>query len=164
MTIDLRTTYLGLPLAHPIVASAGPLTGRLDTLVALQEAGAAAVTRIASRSATVATLPQRWTTLSATVTSTNCTRTPACSLESRKMSDSTSVLLAPSVAAVNEVGAGDCLVGGLAIALDRGESMLDAARFGVACGTTAILSPGLDSCTRETIAALASQVSVSHFS
>ena len=43
MTIDLRTTYLGLPLAHPIVASAGPLTGRLDTLAALQEAGAAAV-------------------------------------------------------------------------------------------------------------------------
>lgn len=43
MTIDLRTTYLGLPLAHPIVASAGPLTGRLDTLEALEEAGAAAV-------------------------------------------------------------------------------------------------------------------------
>ena len=43
MTIDLRTTYLGLPLAHPIVASAGPLTGRLDTLAALEEAGAAAV-------------------------------------------------------------------------------------------------------------------------
>lgn len=43
MSIDLRTTYLGLPLAHPIVASAGPLTGRVDTLAALQDAGAAAV-------------------------------------------------------------------------------------------------------------------------
>ena len=76
----------------------------------------------------------------------------------------TSVLLAPSVVAVNEVGAGDCLVGGLAIALDRGESMLEAARFGVACGTAAVLSPGLNSCSRETIASLASQVSVSYFS
>ena len=42
-TVDLRTTYLGLELAHPIVASAGPLTGRVETLLALQEAGAAAV-------------------------------------------------------------------------------------------------------------------------
>jgi dihydroorotate dehydrogenase (fumarate) len=43
MNVELNTFYLGLPLAHPIVASAGPLTGRIDTLVALQEAGAAAV-------------------------------------------------------------------------------------------------------------------------
>jgi dihydroorotate dehydrogenase (fumarate) len=43
MTVDLTTTYLGMRLAHPIVASAGPLTGRIDTLIALAEAGAAAV-------------------------------------------------------------------------------------------------------------------------
>jgi dihydroorotate dehydrogenase (fumarate) len=43
MTVDLSTTYLGLRLAHPLVASAGPLTGRIDTLVALEAAGAAAV-------------------------------------------------------------------------------------------------------------------------
>jgi dihydroorotate dehydrogenase (fumarate) len=43
MTTDLTTTYLGLHLAHPIVASAGPLTGRVDSLVALEEAGVAAV-------------------------------------------------------------------------------------------------------------------------
>ncbi|MFN8036864.1 MAG: dihydroorotate dehydrogenase-like protein [Acidimicrobiia bacterium] len=40
---DLSTRYLGLELAGPIVASAGPLTGRLETLELLQEAGAAAV-------------------------------------------------------------------------------------------------------------------------
>lgn len=73
----------------------------------------------------------------------------------------TSVLLAPSVVAVNEVGAGDSLVGGMAIALDRGESMLDAARFGVACGTAAVLSWGLNSCRPETIASLVAQVIVS---
>ncbi len=40
---DLRSTYLGLSLASPLVASAGPLTGRLDTLERLADAGAAAV-------------------------------------------------------------------------------------------------------------------------
>ncbi len=43
MTIDLRTTYLGLELKNPLVASASPLTGHLDTLCQLEEAGAAAV-------------------------------------------------------------------------------------------------------------------------
>jgi len=40
---DLRTRYLGLELANPLVASAGPMTGRLETLALLEEAGAAAV-------------------------------------------------------------------------------------------------------------------------
>jgi dihydroorotate dehydrogenase (fumarate) len=40
---DLHTSYLGLDLAHPIVASAGPTTGRIDSLLALEAAGAAAV-------------------------------------------------------------------------------------------------------------------------
>ncbi len=40
---DLRTTYLGLPLRSPIVASSSPLTGRLDQLIALEAAGVGAV-------------------------------------------------------------------------------------------------------------------------
>ena len=40
---DLTTRYLGLTLAHPIVASSSPLTGSIDSLLALEEAGAAAV-------------------------------------------------------------------------------------------------------------------------
>lgn len=43
MSVDLRTRYLGLPLAHPIVASASPLTASLDSLRKLEAAGAAAV-------------------------------------------------------------------------------------------------------------------------
>jgi dihydroorotate dehydrogenase (fumarate) len=43
MSVDLRTRYLGLELAHPIVASASPLTGSVDSLKRLQEAGIAAV-------------------------------------------------------------------------------------------------------------------------
>jgi dihydroorotate dehydrogenase (fumarate) len=40
---DLATTYLGLPLRSPLVASSSPLTGRIDSLRALEQAGIAAV-------------------------------------------------------------------------------------------------------------------------
>ena len=43
MTVDITTKYLGLELSNPLVASASPLTGKLSTLVQLEEAGAAAV-------------------------------------------------------------------------------------------------------------------------
>lgn len=43
MSPIMSTRYLGLPLRGPVIASASPLTGRLDTLTALQDAGAAAV-------------------------------------------------------------------------------------------------------------------------
>ncbi|HEX6238359.1 MAG TPA: dihydroorotate dehydrogenase-like protein [Acidimicrobiales bacterium] len=43
MTAELSTTYLGLPLSSPVVASAGPLTGEVDTCRRLAEAGAAAL-------------------------------------------------------------------------------------------------------------------------
>ena len=42
-TPDLSTRYLGLDLSSPVVASAGPATGRIETLHRLEEAGAAAV-------------------------------------------------------------------------------------------------------------------------
>jgi dihydroorotate dehydrogenase (fumarate) len=40
---DLHTTYLGLPLRSPLVASAGPLTRTPDLLAELEQAGAGAV-------------------------------------------------------------------------------------------------------------------------
>jgi dihydroorotate dehydrogenase (fumarate) len=40
---DLTTTYLGLRLRSPLVASSGPLTARIDSLRALEQAGIAAV-------------------------------------------------------------------------------------------------------------------------
>jgi dihydroorotate dehydrogenase (fumarate) len=40
---DLTTTYLGLSLRSPLVASSGPLTARVDSLRALEQAGIAAV-------------------------------------------------------------------------------------------------------------------------
>ena len=43
MSADLRTTYLGLELRNPLVASSSPLTGNIATLRALEDAGVAAV-------------------------------------------------------------------------------------------------------------------------
>ena len=40
---DLSTTWLGLPLTHPIVASSSPLTEKVDDLLRLEAAGVAAV-------------------------------------------------------------------------------------------------------------------------
>jgi len=41
--MSLATRYLGLHLAHPIVAAASPLTATLDGMRRLEDAGAAAV-------------------------------------------------------------------------------------------------------------------------
>lgn len=43
MSPNLETTYLGLPLRSPVVASSSPLTGRLDTLLRLADSGVGAV-------------------------------------------------------------------------------------------------------------------------
>ncbi|HPP83976.1 MAG TPA: dihydroorotate dehydrogenase-like protein [Rubrivivax sp.] len=43
MKVDLRTRWLGLELAHTIVAAASPLTGSIDSLERLQDGGVAAV-------------------------------------------------------------------------------------------------------------------------
>jgi dihydroorotate dehydrogenase (fumarate) len=41
--VDLSTSYLGLSLKHPVVASASPLSGSVDGICRLAEAGAAAI-------------------------------------------------------------------------------------------------------------------------
>jgi dihydroorotate dehydrogenase (fumarate) len=41
--VDLTTTYLGLKLKNPLVASASPLSRKVETALQLQEAGASAV-------------------------------------------------------------------------------------------------------------------------
>lgn len=43
MSVDISTTYLGLRLTSPLVASCSPLTGQIDSLLALQDSGAGAV-------------------------------------------------------------------------------------------------------------------------
>lgn len=41
--MDLHTTYMGLELKHPIVASASPLSTELDNIKRMEDAGAAAI-------------------------------------------------------------------------------------------------------------------------
>lgn len=43
MSVDMSTTYLGLALAHPVMPSASPLTGDIDHIHALVDAGAPAL-------------------------------------------------------------------------------------------------------------------------
>ncbi|BDU77690.1 dihydroorotate dehydrogenase-like protein [Mesoterricola sediminis] len=42
--MNLKTTYLGLPLEHPVMAGASPLGADLDAVRRLEDAGAAAIT------------------------------------------------------------------------------------------------------------------------
>src|SRR6476660_6767325 len=41
--MDLSTTYLGMELPHPLVAGASPLSDEIDTVMRLEDAGAAAI-------------------------------------------------------------------------------------------------------------------------
>ncbi len=41
--MDLRTTYLGFELEHPLIVGASPMVSNLDTVRALEDAGAAAI-------------------------------------------------------------------------------------------------------------------------
>jgi len=43
LDVDLKTSYLGLKLAHPIVCGASPLSADLDMILRLEDAGAAAI-------------------------------------------------------------------------------------------------------------------------
>ncbi len=48
---------------------------------------------------------------------------------------------APAVKVESKVGAGDSMVAGMVLALDRGESILDAVRYGTATGAAAVMDP-----------------------
>ena len=54
----------------------------------------------------------------------------------------------PTVPINSRVGAGDSMVGGLALALARGRSLPAAVRFGVAAGAAAVMTPGTELCRR----------------
>ena len=56
---------------------------------------------------------------------------------------------APSVQTLSMVGAGDSMTAGIVLGLSRGLSILDAAMFGVAAGTAAVMTPGTELCRRE---------------
>ena len=60
----------------------------------------------------------------------------------------------PSVTVRNAVGAGDCLVAGVAAGVARGLSIEDTVRLGVACGTAKVLSPEIGLVRNEDVRAV----------
>lgn len=60
-------------------------------------------------------------------------------------------VFAPDVEPVSAIGAGDSLVAGLSVALERGWAPIDALRYGVAAGSAALLTPGTQLALREDV-------------
>ncbi|HVT42946.1 MAG TPA: 1-phosphofructokinase family hexose kinase [Thermoanaerobaculia bacterium] len=58
-------------------------------------------------------------------------------------------IAAPTVKIESRVGAGDSMVAGMVLALSRGFPIEEAAQFGVASGTAAVMTPGTELCRRE---------------
>ncbi len=58
-------------------------------------------------------------------------------------------LRAPSVSIQSKIGAGDSMVGGIVLSLAQGQSVQEAARFGIAAGAAAVMSPGTELCRLE---------------
>ena len=70
-------------------------------------------------------------------------------------------LRAPMVPIQSKVGAGDSMVGGIVLALARGQSLLDAVRYGVAAGSAAVMTPGTELCRLKDTDMLFEKVTVS---
>ncbi len=68
----------------------------------------------------------------------------------------------PAVPIKSKVGAGDSMVAGTVLALARGKTIQDAAFFGVAAGTAAVMTPGTELCRREDTERLFKEMKLNH--
>ncbi len=66
----------------------------------------------------------------------------------------------PVVPIKSKVGAGDSMVGGLTWALSQGRDIVDAVRFGIACGTATVMTEGTELCRKSDVDAIYPRVTV----
>lgn len=67
---------------------------------------------------------------------------------------------APTVRVASTIGAGDSMVGAIALALARGQETIEAVRYGIAAGTATVMRPGTSLCEPDTVDALLPYVRV----
>lgn len=60
-------------------------------------------------------------------------------------------IMAPTVHHVSSIGAGDSMVAGMLLRLVEGDSFSEMAKYGVACGTAATMTPGTQLCQKEDV-------------
>jgi 6-phosphofructokinase 2 len=63
--------------------------------------------------------------------------------------DEAKQITAPDVIRKSTVGAGDSMVAGIVYSLSKGHTIMQAAQYGVACGTAATMNPGTELCRFE---------------
>jgi len=63
-------------------------------------------------------------------------------------------IAAPIVFQKSTIGAGDSMVAGMVLGLAQGKSLSEMAKYGVACGTAATMSPGTQLCKKKDVEAL----------
>lgn len=74
--------------------------------------------------------------------------------------DIAAAVVPPHVESASQVGAGDSMVAATTLALARGNSLVEAVRYGVAAGTAAVLTSGAELCRHADVEALLPQVQV----
>lgn len=57
----------------------------------------------------------------------------------------------PVVARKSTVGAGDSMVAGIVLSLEKGKTLPDAVKYGIACGTAATMNPGTELCKADDV-------------
>jgi 6-phosphofructokinase 2 len=72
--------------------------------------------------------------------------------------ETTKQFTAPTVRVRSRIGAGDSMIGGIALAIARGEPMETATRWGIAAGAAAVMTPGTELCRGEDARRLFEQV------
>jgi 6-phosphofructokinase 2 len=73
----------------------------------------------------------------------------------------TEMVMPPAVIRKSTVGAGDSMVAGIIFYLSTGKNIVEAVKYGVACGTAATINPGTELCRKEDVERLYKEITKS---